>query len=159
MIKFRRISRLTTATTRKLQSKIPTWREVLWWLVAFTYIPSGADGRPDAGLSRQLFNPPWSVCPGWARHADNSFDRMLSVGDCSKSCRTQDLEVGQAFLLYGLCTSRFVIPAKVRRMSLDSVQFPLPGVVLPGHLEQSGRPFASASAKVILVMVARLGPS
>ena len=33
--------------------------------------------------------------------------------------------------------------------------FSLPDVVLPGHLEQSGRPFFSASAKVIVVRVAK----
>ena len=33
---------------------------------------------------------------------------------------------------------------------------PLPSVVLPGHLEQSARPFSSASTKVIFSMVARI---
>ena len=32
---------------------------------------------------------------------------------------------------------------------------PLPGVVLPGHLEQSGSPFSMASAKVMVVRVSR----
>ena len=45
----------------------------------------------------QLFNPPWSVCPGWVRNAGNGIDRMLSVGDYHKPCPTQDLEVGRVF--------------------------------------------------------------